>query len=207
MLLINRLSDNLIIHYVQRADWRWYQKLADLQNQYNNLPGNTSQEVKDAMLASIAALETDRDAWYERFQINAGVNPETHGIVHVPENEIPQALTARYITYDGTDLTYHGNSVYSIVGSAITVFAGWMKGDERLLMDDVTDFGSLALTEPLYFKLVPCQNNATSEITIQLLTRNEDEEFDAVPGNLTVLNTPLPQGRVNLDNSITEGVF
>ncbi len=206
MILINRLSDNLIINYRQKADWRWYDKLSQLQADYDALPGNTSQQVRDIMLFNISELESDRDAWYTRFKTNAGVNPDTHGIVHVPPGQETQALTARDITYDGENLTFDANPVYSIVGSVVTVHPGWVVKDYRLVAEDVTDFSSLVLTESLYFKLVFAQSLATEDISVMLLTRLENEGFGAFPASQKELWT-IVEGRVNLDLSITEGVF
>lgn len=206
MILAYRISDNQIINYRQTGDWGKYAQLTQQQEEYANLPGNTSQEVKDAYLQAIANLEADKQDWYDRFITNAGGNPATYDVIQVPPDEISQALAARYITFDGQNLTYDLNPIYSIVGSVIAVYSGWVKGNERLMANDETDFSSLTLTEPLFFKLAFCQNVGTQEINVQLFTRDEDEEFGDVPANLQELYT-ICQGRVNIDNSITEGVF
>jgi hypothetical protein len=58
----------------------------------------------------------------------------------------------------------------------------------------------------VFFRLVHAQNIATQEISVQLLVRNEDEEFSDLPANLNNLGT-IVEGKIDSNNVITEGVF
>lgn len=210
MILVYRIADNIIMNDRQSSDFGKKAQLTALIEELANMPGNTHIDVLQRMQDAINSLRAEKDAWeLRRREIVAsqfgGVASE-YAIVDVPPGEQTQVFTARYITYDGIDLAYDTRDLYEIIGNTILVSQGWASGNYRLMADDETDFNSLVLTEPLFFHLLMTRDIALNTISVQLLTRNEDEEFAALPGNLTEA-VAICEGRINLDNSITIGGF
>lgn len=209
MFLIQRRADSEIMPRRQSADWGKYKQLADMQAHLASLPPNEVQSIADTQQA-IASLEAERDDWYAarctELAAKYGGVASDYQVVGVPSGEESQALFARHIIYDGDTFTYDLNPAYSVDGPVVTCHPGWVYGLHRLLADDVTDFTGLATTESVYFQLVYAQVDATQLITIQLLTRFEDEEFADLPVGLTHRGIAC-QGRVNIDNSIDIGEF
>ena len=206
MILIQRISDGEIMHDQLHADWNNKAKLAALQAEFDALPGDTAPDVVERKQAAITVLEAQHATWIKH-RIDAVVKMfggtfEGYQALPVPPEEEFEALMARYITEDGGDLTYINTPQYVVSDSVLTVNPGWVKGNYRLTEADVTDFGAVVLAEPLYLALVYAQSNATEAISVQLLTRAEEEEFAALPSSLTFLYV-ICEGRVNLDNSIT----
>jgi hypothetical protein len=194
----------------QGNDFYKKDQLHDLETTLANMPGNTHQDVLDRMQAAIDKIQQDYDAWKTK-RIASIVNqfggiPTDYLCVDIPDAEIQDALHARYITYDGNAFTYDTLPPVDVNGSQVIVYQGWVKGNHRLITDDTTDFSGLSLTDPLYFKLVLVQDGPTQAISVQLLTRQEDEEFSDLPVNLVYCYTAC-EGRVNTDNSITIGAF
>jgi hypothetical protein len=211
MIAMYRLSDNEVMPDKQRPDvTKIRQRAAQVQQELDNLPGNTSpevvaqkQELLNKLLAQIEAYEQNRKNGCAQMY---GLTPGDYGIIQVPEAEEADFWNSLYVEYDGDTMTYHTNPRYEINGSVITVNPGWVKQQHRLIDADVTDWSGETLTEPLFFRLVFAQVDATQAITVQLLTRLEEEEFADLPAGLTLISM-IVEGRINVDNSITEGVF
>jgi hypothetical protein len=211
MIALLRNSDQKIMNDRQGSDWKGKEKLAKCQEDLANTPETEPtkrQELQDA----IDTLQAQWDAWLlRRREICAkqfGGVASDYSTIDVPEDQRNAFFTARDIEYDGNTLTYDTRPAYTIEGSVITCAAGWVRENDRLLEDDITDWSEEVLTEPLYFQLWYTQNTQTQEISVQLLVRQEDEEFSTLPGNLVKRGkTPVCEGRVNVDNTITLGRF
>jgi hypothetical protein len=210
MILIQRISDGEIMHDIQGNDWGKAGKLQELIEFFGSLPEPRNRETLESIERGITALQADREEWYNRrkdsvIKRHGGIRSD-YQIRQVPDDQKPEAMQARYISVVNDVLSYYIDTVYDVQGSTIIVNPGWVRGNHRLLESDLTDFSGYVLTEPLFFRLVFAQSIATLEISVQLLTRNEDEEFADLPASLKRLDT-ICDGRLNVDNSITEGVF
>lgn len=209
MIAIQRLSDDVIMPIRQSSDWGKKQQLQNLEDQWNALSPQ-DQAANPDLQATIVNLQAEWADWKTfRCQLAAdkyGGVATDYQTIQVPQNQESDFFIARDITESGGILTIDTRPLYTIAGSEITVTSGWVKGNHRLLADDVTDFSTLALTEPLYFRLVFAQDTNTLTISVQLLTRQEDEEFGALPVNLDQCMV-IVEGRVNIDLTIDEGVF
>lgn len=140
---------------------------------------------------------------------NTGIASD-YETIQIPPEEEQDFWRARFVEYDGETLTYDTRPAYIIEGSKVICTSGWVCGDERLLDDYVVDFSDIEIEEPLYFQLWYAKDVQTMTISVQLLIRNEDEEFAEFPQNLIkreYKHGPMCQGRVNLDKSITLGRF
>ena len=210
MILVYRIADDVVMNDRQSSDFGKKSQLTALQEELANMPGNTHPDVLQRMQGTISELQTQLSAWeLRRREIVAaqfGGTASDYAIVDVPQIEQTHVFSARDIIYDGQDLTYDVRPLYEVIGNTILVTQGWASGNYRLLADDLTDFSSLVLTEPMFFQLIMAQEQATKAISVQLLTRDEDEEFAELPPNLTEV-TAICEGRINLDNSITMGGF
>ena len=211
MIALIRNIDNEVMNDRQGSDWSKKTQLANLQIELENTP-ETEPTKRQALQQAIDTLQAQWDAWLlRRREICAqqfGGVASDYSITDVPPEKEQDYMNARYVEYDGEILTFHTNPLYYIVGSIITCTSGWVRGNERLLEDDITDWSGESLTEPLFFQLWWAQNTATQEISVQLLVRNENEEFSELSGNLVKRGRkPVCEGRVNIDNSITLGKF
>ena len=209
-IAIVRNVDNAVMNDREGSDWKYHEKLVEEEGKLAALPpGNPDKQAE--LEAVIAKLQASKEQWYlkrrQRTAKQFGGVASDYSIVYLPEEiTLQEYYSARYITYDGIELTLMLGDAYTVVGSVITCHPGWVKGNERLLTEDVTDWSSEVLTEPVYFELWYARNNSTQEISVQLLTRQEDEEFSALPGTLTRIGQePICQGRVDTDNSIIVG--
>jgi hypothetical protein len=210
MIVIERISDGEIMHDIQGNDWGKADKLQELIEFFGSLPETESRETLENIEQAIGILQADREEWYNQrkdsvIKRHGGIRAD-YRIRQVPDEQKPEAMQARYISVVNDELSYYIDTVYDVQGSTIIVNPGWVRGNHRLLESDLTDFSGEVLTEPIFFRLVFAQSIATLEISVQILTRNEDEEFSDVPASLKQLDI-ICEGRVNVDNSITEGVF
>ena len=214
MIALIRKADNRVMNDRQGSDWPDSKKalLAKYLEDLENLPKTEAQKIKELNKA-IDTLQEQWQTWLYKFREryakkHQGVAEDYFTIDIPPEITQQQYFSARYIEYDGENLTFDRRPAYVVEGSIITCTSGWVIENERLLGDDITDFSEETLTEPVYFQLWYAQNEATHEISIQLLVRNDDEDFSELPGNLRKRGKyPVCQGRVNVDNSITIGEF
>ena len=223
MIGLIRKADNRFMNERQGSDWRKNifdprtkitkgEQLIKLLDELENLPKTEAQKIKELNKA-IDTLQSQWQTWLYDFREryakkHQGVAEEYFTIDIPPEITQRQYFSARYIEYDGENVTFDCRPAYTIEGSVIICTSGWAVENECLLEDDVTDFSNETLTEPVYFQLWYAQNEATHEISIQLLVRNDDEDFSELPGNLRKRGKyPVCQGRVNVNNSITIGEF
>lgn len=211
MIALVRISDNMVMDDRQHNDWPAAKKLKiqELQAQIDALQPEDAKKAAEIQ-AAIDILQADWDAWLLRRRTACakmfGGVPEDYRTIDVPPEQEADFKSARDMTVSGDVLTIDTRPLYYIEGSVITVTKGWVKLAHKLAEDDITDFSSEILTEPLYFRLVVAQNTQTENISVQLLTRAEDEEFSPLPSPLVLIRI-ICQGRVNIDNSITEGIF
>ena len=208
MILLKRREDGAIMNDRQSSDWGGVRKLENMKKLLASIPNDpvTQGHVQDA----IKELERQREAWYARrkqaiIKQYGGV-PSDYAIIQVPEEDTQKAMKALYIEDIDGVLIYMTGPRYTIKGAKITTSAGWVKGNAMLLEDDETDFSILTLDEPLFFRLVFAQETASLAISVQLLVRDEDEDFSDLSENLNQLDT-VCEGRVDVDGTITEGVF
>jgi hypothetical protein len=217
-----RIKDNRVMNIREGSDWRKalfdarkkitkYQQLQAWQKELEETPEKNVTRRKD-LQRGIDGLQASWDRWiHKRKEICAkryGGVPADYSTVDVPQDDYRAFAQARYVEYDGENLTYDVRPLYYIEGSKITCTSGWVKENECLLEDDETDFSALNLEEPMYFQLWFAQNKATQEISVQLLVRSEDQDFSNFPENLTRLwREPICEGRVNIDHTITLGRF
>lgn len=213
MIALVRNTDNRVMNERQGSDWPATKKaqIIKLQDDLENTPETEPQKIQ-AIQQAIDVLLDQWQAWLlRRREICAnqyGGVASDYSTVDVPSESEQNFMTARYVEYDGNSLTFDISPPYYVEGGVITCTSGWVRENERLIDDDITNFSGETLTEPLFFRLWYAQNNATQEISVQLLVRNEDEEFSDLPGNLTKRGKyTVCEGRVNVDNSITIGVF
>ena len=214
MIALIRKADNRVMNDRQGSDWPDSKKalLAKYLEDLENLPETEAQKIKELNKA-IDTLQSQWQTWLynfrDRYARKHDSVAEDYFTIDIPsEITRQQYFSARYIEYDGENLTFDHRPAYTIEGSIIMCTSGWVIENERLLEDDVTDFSNETLTEPVYFQLWYAQNEATHEISVQLLLRNDDEDFSELPGNLRKRGKyPVCQGRVNIDNSITIGEF
>ncbi len=208
MILIKRTADGLIMNDRQSAYWGGVQKLADLGTLLVSIEGDSV--ATDRVNTAIAQLTAELGIWETRRKESAvkqyGGVVSDYEIFQVPDADKAEAMTSRLIEWESGRLIYHPSQRYAVDGGVITTYAAWVKGNARLLEDDLTDFSTLNLTEPLFFRLVYAQETASLAISVQLLVRNEDEEFESLSGNQEQLTT-VCEGRINIDNTITEGRF
>lgn len=182
------------------SDWKKSKKYERLQEQYDNLPPNAPQDLKDQILAMIADLENT----YKQNRIASIVNQYgglfgEYECLKVPEEEESIAATCRIIEYDGETLSYVTDPLVSVSGSVLTVSRGWVKGNYTLDTDDVTDFSTLGNTEDVYFKLCFYRSGAT--VSVVLFTRLEHQDFGENPTG--IFCGDVCQGIIHDDQSIT----
>lgn len=200
MYVINRKADNTIMNCRIGSDWKKTKKYKRLQDQYDNLPPNAPQSLKDQILAMIAALETT----YKQNRIASIVNQYgglfgEYECLEVPEGEEATAATCRLIEYDGESLSYVTDPLVSVNGSILTVSRGWVKGNYVLIADDGTDFSTLGNTEDVYFKL--CFYRSGPTVSVVLFTRFEHQDFGENPTG--IFCGDICQGIIHDDQSIT----
>lgn len=221
-IAILRNNDNRIMNDRQGSDWQKViadprtkmtrgELLVKLYEELDQIPKNDTEHRKEHQQA-IDTLQAQWAQWLlKRREICAkryGGVASDYSTIQIPPDDKRAFLSARYIEYENESLTYDIRPVYYIEGSKITCTRGWAIGNERLLEDDETDFSEIELEEPLYFQLWYAQNEGTREVSVQLLVRNEDEEFSELPANLNKLGIlPVCEGRVNPDHSIAIGRF
>jgi hypothetical protein len=210
MILIKRNIDGIIMYDKQSSDWNRQTQLDALYVQKDTLQPEDAGAL-DNIQNAINMLEAYKQVWYNRriqavIQNYGGVLSD-YSIVQVPKEQEADVFRARYVTIeeDGT-LTCDLRPLYSIDGSVLTITAGWITGNQRLIDDDVTDFSGMVLTETLFVKAVIAENEGTRLLTVQVLSRNEDEEFSVLPAGMTEV-LEVCNFSVSIDNELNEVIL
>jgi hypothetical protein len=205
MILIEKKADHTIFSKRQANDWKNKQRLADLEQEYSELPGNTPPDVLQRYLDAIQDLKDERDFWNNRM---IGHIVDTYGglyseyaVVPVPEDEVLQARTAVYISYNGETLAYETGSI--IIDAGVLTISGprWVGGKYVLETDDSTDFNDLAPSEDTYFKLAAYRTGHV--VSIELFTWTEGEDCADMELSGKVWLSTICAGIVHDDLTIT----
>jgi hypothetical protein len=214
MILIYRIEDNEIMNDRQSGGWKDERQLNEKKELLASIIEAEKKDKidrkaqKERESETIADLKQKYDAWILRRKKavckSYGGVPADYGVIQVKPEDTGRAMTARYISINNGSPVYDTRPLFAINGNSVTVSAGWVVGNHRLVEDDITDFSELNPEETQFFKLVFAQNKATLEISLQLFLRGEAENFAGMPNNLAELYE-ICHGSVSTDNTITIG--
>lgn len=127
---------------------------------------------------------------------------EDYEIIEVPVGLMPDVKKARFIEYDGENFTIVDTRPSLIIeGLQITMTAGWVKGNERLLDDAVIDI-SLDSENNRELEIEVVKDNVTEEIqVVEHLWLETEDKGDLPTGKScisSILKMSIPAGTTDL---------
>jgi len=205
MYLIERIADHLVVNDRQACHWKNAGALQRLQEMLAD--PLLTPTVQAELAQRIQTLTAEEEAWKLQRKSNAmqqlGGDASQYRLIDVPEDEIQDAMTAKYIEYDGETFTYSTDALYTVDGTRIIIRPYWLKGNYRLSSEDITDFAENDFTEEMNFSLVAYQHAINMLLSIELFLWSDIED---PPGNILpgqVRCAEIVQGRVTPDGNIT----
>jgi hypothetical protein len=127
---------------------------------------------------------------------------EDYEIIEVPAGLIPDVKKARFIEYDGENFTIVDTRPLLIIeGLQITITAGWMRGNERLLDDAAIDI-SLDSENNRELEIEVVRDDVTEDIKVVKYLWLETEDKGDLPTGKSfissILKMSIPAGTTDL---------
>jgi hypothetical protein len=146
--------------------------------------------------------------WFDRRKASLvkqfGGVPEDYEPIEVPPGDEPYVFQARHIIHDPEEgLKYDVRPLIIKEKGAITVTAGWMRGNERLKEDDTTDFKGFGNTENQDVAVAVYRKNSTSEIEVKIFAKPLRGEWGMEPEGYTKIGD-LWQGVLDTEQKLYE---
>jgi hypothetical protein len=113
---------------------------------------------------------------------------EDYKLIDVPDEDMQKVFQARYIRYENGELKYDEGPLFEIIDKSIQINPGWVRGNERIIYTDITDFSDLGNTEPLDFKFCFYRINSTQGIIIKGFWKKFDESWGPEPEGHTFVS-------------------
>lgn len=192
----------------QGNDWINFQRLQKIRQEYLDEEDRT---LKEQMKVQLQEMDKLYNAWkLKRLQgvvRQYGGIPEDYEFIQVPDDEKMLAMTAKYIAYDGTKLTYDIGPRYVIdednPGKIVVKAPQWVRGNYTLKQDDITNFREEEFAEDIRFSLEFFQNEDTLDIVVEIFCWGKLEEKGKNPPGKKYCHT-ICQGIYHHDTKIVE---